>query len=84
MLAESYPFESARPGVSIKINFSCDYLQFKSLLVTSLVSDSLLELIVNSSFLPHSVLRSELLPEPVNPITITFFNYALISNLSFR
>ena len=73
MCLGSLPLESARPGVSIKLTLTSDSLNCKSLHDVSIVSDSSLALTLNSFILPHNVFSKELLPDPVDPITITFF-----------
>ena len=73
MCLGSLPLESARPGESIKYILTWDPLHVKSLHEVSAVYDSNFALTVNIFYIPDKVLSKELFPDPVDPITTTFF-----------
>jgi len=55
-----------------------EFFQDIYLIVVSVVTDSILPPTGNISYIPHSVLPSELLPAPVEPIITTFESILLI------
>ena len=58
---------------------SCwEFFQDTYLIVVSVVTDSIFPPTGNISYIPHSVLPSELLPAPVEPIITTFESILLI------
>ena len=74
----SLPYESAKPGESIKTHWFPDCLQLRCLPIVSQVYDSLPAFAKNYFCYPHNVFRSELFPEPVDPITTIFFIDSII------
>ena len=74
----SLPYESAKPGVSIKYASFPEFFQDTYLIVVSVVTDSEFPPTGNISYIPHSVLQSELFPAPVEPIITTFESILLI------
>ena len=75
MCLVSLPYVSARPGVSMNMTcFVSDPLQERIWDTVSDVSEYKLKLTLNLPNYPDKVLRVELFPAPVEPITTIVFN----------